>query len=97
MPESGEHERREEQDVVREEDVVGRPHNRRGLYRLREEVLRVGQREGLGVEDRRVPVVPERSEIAVGERPQMVDAPVDDEAVEQRIAAGLTAATSSGG
>ena len=78
--------RGQEQQVVAEHDVAGEGVDGEDLQDLRRQVLGVGEREGLGVEDVGVEVAAERAQIAAEEAQPVIGAPLQDPAVEHRVA-----------
>ena len=85
-PEAREDEGRQEQQVVRQHDVAGERVHRKDLQHLRHQVLGVGERQRFRVEDVRVEVAAERAEIAAEEPEPVIGAPLQDPAVQHRVA-----------
>ena len=85
-PEARQNNRRQEDDVVCEDDVAGRGDDRQRLQHLRRQMLRVRERQRRRIEDVAVPIIAKRRNVA-SERTQHLPArPEQNPRVEQRVA-----------
>ena len=85
-PETREDEGRQEQQVVRQDDVARERVDGEDLQHLRRQMLGVRERQRFGVEDVRVEVAAERAEVPAEEAEPVIGAPLQDPAVQHRIA-----------